>query len=93
MIVNKTTLNGNLKNKRVFSVNLALKSLVELMEKVRWAKLVWSASNILRHSFVLLLALQKRLLIKDKLMQWRIVESDEYVLCKTASEKLEHLFF
>lgn len=82
-----------LEKQGIFSVKLGLKSIIQPQMKINWARLVWSASNIPRHSFIFWLTLQKRLLRKNKLFKGKVIDSNMCVLCKYARENVEHLFF
>lgn len=83
----------NLEQQGRFSVKKVYEFLLQPQENISWAKLVWSASNIPRHSFIFWLALHKRLLTRDKLHHWKIIETDICVLCNEAREEIDHLFF
>lgn len=78
---------------RVLTIKLALEAIIQPQVKVNWAKLMWSSSNIPRHSFIYWLALQGKLLTKNKLLHWKVVDTNMCVLCKSDSETIEHLFF
>lgn len=52
-----------------FSIRSAFNCLFKPGQKLKWTNLVWSKSNLPRHSFTLWLALHKRLPTKDKLCE------------------------
>ena len=60
---------------------------------VPWSKLVWSKKNILRHSFILWLALNKKLYTLDKLSAWGVTSVTFCFFYNSSYETHEHLFF
>lgn len=87
------SIEGKLNKKGNIDVKSAMRSLILPQDKVNWANLVWSSSNITRHSVVFWLAFHNKFLTKDKILKGRIIDSNVCVFCKSASEKIEHLFF
>ncbi|KAJ0969747.1 hypothetical protein J5N97_022624 [Dioscorea zingiberensis] len=61
--------------------------------KVGWSKLVWSRSNLPKHSFIFWLALLNRLQTRDKLCKWNVTNSLTCPLCNNEREEISHLFF
>ncbi|XP_060200469.1 uncharacterized protein LOC132628723 [Lycium barbarum] len=68
--------------------------MVSQYQKVEWGKLVLLKGIILRHQFILWMALQRKLLTVDKVIKWGITVQTECVLCDTLLEEtFDHLFF
>ena len=76
-----------------FATNVVWRDLYCQGNRVSWNQLVWFPQNILRHSFVLWLAIQGRLLTQDRIAMWDPNRVMEYVFCKQCLESHEHLFF
>lgn len=64
-------------------------------EQRRWDTryVVWHRKIVLRHAFILWVALHRRLLIIDHLQNWFPTITDTSVLCVASSETHNHLFF
>ncbi|XP_020260934.1 uncharacterized protein LOC109837204 [Asparagus officinalis] len=60
---------------------------------VPWADTVWESSNLPKHSFILWLAIQNRLLTKDRLLKRGVIQSNHCSLCEGGSESHKHLYF
>ncbi|PWA72857.1 RNA-directed DNA polymerase, eukaryota, Reverse transcriptase zinc-binding domain protein [Artemisia annua] len=50
--------------------------------KVKWRSVIWFPQSIPRHTFVLWMAVQERLMTQDKIAKWRMDEVLECTLCK-----------
>ncbi|GFS40281.1 hypothetical protein Acr_00g0067560 [Actinidia rufa] len=74
-----------------FQSRLAYEFLRPKNAKLTWPKLVWHATIISRHSFILWLGLKDRLLTKNKLRDY--IEDQSCPLCSAQNETLNHLFF
>ena len=61
--------------------------------KVKWCSMIWFSQCIPRHTFVLWMAVQERLMTQDKIAKWRMNEVLECTLCKKCMDSHEHLFF
>ncbi|GKA46438.1 RNA-directed DNA polymerase, eukaryota, reverse transcriptase zinc-binding domain protein [Tanacetum coccineum] len=61
--------------------------------KVIWKSMIWFPQSIPRHSFVLWMAVQGRLMTQDKIVIWKPNEDMECALCKQCLDSDEHLFF
>ncbi|GKD14790.1 RNA-directed DNA polymerase, eukaryota, reverse transcriptase zinc-binding domain protein [Tanacetum coccineum] len=61
--------------------------------KVDWFSMVWFAQSIPRHAFVTWLAIQKRLMTRDKLLIWRPNDDFKCALCNKCPDSHNHLFF
>ena len=60
---------------------------------VVWKDLVWFPQNIPRHSFVIWLAIQERLMTQDRIAAWKQDDEMKCVFCKQCQDSHEHLFF
>lgn len=60
---------------------------------VPWAKHIWGAHHLPRHSFITWIALQERLPTLQRLLDWGITDSSTCKLCGTAAETESHLLF
>ncbi|XP_020250848.1 uncharacterized protein LOC109828230 [Asparagus officinalis] len=61
---------------------------------VPWYNTIWGKLNYPKHTFVLWLAVQNRLLTQDRLMRRGTINSNTCLLCAgSASETRNHLFF
>ena len=60
---------------------------------VVWKDVVWYAQNIPRHSFVLWLAVQERLMTQDRLAAWKQDDELRCTFCNLCQDSHEHLFF
>nr|XP_043616417.1 uncharacterized protein LOC122588377 [Erigeron canadensis] len=76
-----------------FSTRQAWYNLREEWPEVKWRKVIWFNQCIPRHAFMLWLAVQGKLLTKDKLAIWNKNAELECVFCKSTADSHEHLFF
>ena len=60
---------------------------------VGWKDLVWFPQNIPRHSFVIWMAVQERLMTQDRIAAWKHDDELRCVFCKQCQDSHEHLFF
>ncbi|XP_050238122.1 uncharacterized protein LOC126687608 [Mercurialis annua] len=74
-----------------------VKSLFEKMNgahnSVIWHNLIWFPGHIPKFSFIAWLCLKRRILTKDKLVKWKVIDSDTCSLCGCEPENIDHLFF
>ncbi|XP_020243054.1 uncharacterized protein LOC109821279 [Asparagus officinalis] len=62
--------------------------------KVEWHDFVWEKLNYPKHSFIVWLAIQNKLLTQDRLHKKGIIQSNQCYLCEgTVEENRDHLFF
>ncbi|XP_022030828.1 uncharacterized protein LOC110931754 [Helianthus annuus] len=66
--------------------------------EVSWSEIVWFASCIPKHAFLLWLVIRKKLLTQDKLLRWEQTRRKSMnmmccVLCYNNLDSHEHLFF
>ncbi|KAL9661428.1 hypothetical protein QQ045_026252 [Rhodiola kirilowii] len=66
---------------------------VGLRDPVDWFKLVWNSFNAPRDSLNAWLAVQDKLLTRDRMSHWGIQISKSCALCQTENESRDHLFF
>lgn len=60
--------------------------------EVNWAKAIWSAYGIPRHSFFAWLVIQNRCPTKDRLLSWGLQVQPLCLLCNLQPETRDHLF-
>ncbi|GJT29450.1 RNA-directed DNA polymerase, eukaryota, reverse transcriptase zinc-binding domain protein [Tanacetum coccineum] len=60
---------------------------------VQWDKLVWFSQCILRHTFILWLAIKGKLITQDKLIKWYPQKVVSCPFCSRIPDSHEHLFF
>ncbi|XP_047309745.1 uncharacterized protein LOC124913184 [Impatiens glandulifera] len=77
---------GKLKSRIVWNV------IREKGQIVNWAALVWSSKVILRHRFILWLALRGRLNTRDRILAYMDIPDANCLLCDGNTESIFHLF-
>ncbi|XP_047342829.1 uncharacterized protein LOC124946311 [Impatiens glandulifera] len=78
--------NGKLKSRIVWNV------IREKGQTVDWAALVWSSKFILRHRFILWLALRGRLNTRDRILAYMDIPDANCLHCDGNTESICHLF-
>lgn len=63
------------------------------MEQVDWHNRVWFKKNYPRHSFILWMAIRRKLMTKSGMQRFDLSSSDLYSLCNQGREDLDNLFF
>ncbi|XP_060200088.1 uncharacterized protein LOC132628307 [Lycium barbarum] len=77
-----------------FSISKAYRTMQPTWPKVPRKQLVLLKGLVLKHQFILWLAIQRRLATVDRLQKWGIQVAKKCVLYETnAVENLDHLFF
>ncbi|XP_020252239.1 uncharacterized protein LOC109829580 [Asparagus officinalis] len=72
----------------------ALYNVLKPGSKVDWHDTVWDKLNYPKHSFIMWLAIQDKLLTQDRLHKRGIIQSNQCLLCEGAvAESRNHLFF
>lgn len=61
--------------------------------KVEWKDVVWFKQFNPRHAFILWLAVQGKLMTKDRVAKWQSNSCKQCALCKSGNDSHEHLFF
>ncbi|XP_074298357.1 uncharacterized protein LOC141629219 [Silene latifolia] len=61
--------------------------------RISWARVVWNKAVLPKHSFMVVLAMQRKLATIDQLMHRGVHLVNRCVLCKAANEDHSHLFF
>ncbi|GKB71152.1 RNA-directed DNA polymerase, eukaryota, reverse transcriptase zinc-binding domain protein [Tanacetum coccineum] len=82
--------NGN--DKR-FSTSIVWKGVIGENRKVSWHKTVWYPNCIPKHTFILWLAVKKRICTQDRMAKWYPSKVFECSLCKKEHDSHDHLFF
>ncbi|XP_019264347.1 PREDICTED: uncharacterized protein LOC109241979 [Nicotiana attenuata] len=62
-------------------------------EKVSWRKVVCHNGGCPRWNFVLTMTAHGRLYTKDRLQRWGVSVDQDYILCNSDKETIQHLFF
>ncbi|GAV69890.1 zf-RVT domain-containing protein, partial [Cephalotus follicularis] len=75
------------------STKLAWQSIRARSAEVGWHNLVWHPARIPKHAFCLWLAMRRAHRIRDKLLDWGVINSASCVFNCGEVESLEHLFF
>ena len=60
--------------------------------KVPWANFVWAKKIAPRHSFIMWLVAQQKLMTMDKLVHWGVISQNCCFLCSREEESHNHLF-
>ncbi|GJT88377.1 RNA-directed DNA polymerase, eukaryota, reverse transcriptase zinc-binding domain protein [Tanacetum coccineum] len=76
-----------------FSGKIAWADLLIPNPAVSWYKIIWFSQNILRHAFMLWLAINKRLNTQDRVAVWNKVDELKCPLCSVVKDDHNHLFF
>ena len=77
----------------VYNIALGYKLFLGEHERVHWSSQVWSNWNIPKHCFILWLAFQNGLSIRDILARFMENIDTSCVFCQRQTETKEHLFF
>ena len=67
--------------------------LVGIQRRDRRYTQVWNRMNVPKHSFILWLAVQGRLMTKDRAARFMIIQKTGCEFCRNAEETSQHLFF
>ncbi|XP_050233320.1 uncharacterized protein LOC126681807 [Mercurialis annua] len=76
-----------------FYISKAWKELRSESNQVRWYKLVWNKNIVPRFSFLLWLAIKRRMNTKSRLVKWGVVPDDKCVLCQNEKETIDHCLY
>ncbi|XP_060973752.1 uncharacterized protein LOC133038997 [Cannabis sativa] len=76
-----------------FQISAWYSFLCPIQNKVHWCDEVWGRFNIPKHSFILWLAVQKRLKKRDWLTKFQNIADTKCPICMQQEETSEHLFF
>lgn len=79
--------------KHLFSTQETWKLLREQKDKCRWSRGVWFSQATPKFAFIMWLATLNRLSTMDRISSWNPGADSTCVLCKSASESRDHLFF
>ena len=77
----------------VFTVSSAWNHFRPKRSSVNWHYTIWFPQAIRRHTFIVWLAVQNRLVTQDKLLKWGLISSISCVFCRTNVDERNHLFF
>ncbi|GKD63582.1 RNA-directed DNA polymerase, eukaryota, reverse transcriptase zinc-binding domain protein [Tanacetum coccineum] len=84
------TNDGKCKN---FSTNKAWMDWRDRERKVDWCDLVWFSNYTSKHSFIVWMAVQDRLITQKRIMKWYLEKKLKCSLCGMKPDSLNHLFF
>ncbi|GJV32892.1 RNA-directed DNA polymerase, eukaryota, reverse transcriptase zinc-binding domain protein [Tanacetum coccineum] len=76
-----------------FSAKAVWSDIIPVKPVVPWDKIVWFSQNIPRHSFILWLAINKKLKTQDKMVVWLRLDSLKCSLCNEVHDDHNHLSF
>lgn len=68
-------------------------SLLDSHPRVQWSTVVWPLGGIPRHSFLCWLVTLDCCPTRDRMIKWGLNVSPTCLLCNTANESRDHLFF
>ncbi|GJT35991.1 RNA-directed DNA polymerase, eukaryota, reverse transcriptase zinc-binding domain protein [Tanacetum coccineum] len=80
-------------NEGKFTVKQAYEDLRSNSDEVKWCKTVWFLQNISKHSFILWMVIQNKLITQDKLRSWGSYDLMVCALCNQDNDSHQHLFF
>ncbi|KAG7537122.1 Reverse transcriptase zinc-binding domain [Arabidopsis suecica] len=78
---------------RIFSAKATWEQLCDHSPLVPWSNVVWFKEAVPRFAFSSWLALRGRLPTRDRLRRWGMTVPSSCVLCNSANETHDHLFF
>ncbi|GJR06050.1 RNA-directed DNA polymerase, eukaryota, reverse transcriptase zinc-binding domain protein [Tanacetum coccineum] len=76
-----------------FSTSIVWKDVIRENGKVSWYKIVWHPNCIPKHTFILWIAVKKRLCTQDIMAKWYPSKVFKCSLCKKEPDSHDHLFF
>lgn len=76
-----------------FTMSSVWKDVREEIDQVCWKNLVWHSHSIPKHTYILWLAVRKKLCTQDKLQRWYPNKTYECSLCEKGVDSHDHLFF
>ncbi|XP_070007758.1 uncharacterized protein LOC142165311 [Nicotiana tabacum] len=97
MKAKKTFEEANFNHEDIRKMNCSIKQIYHKLRgnfsKVSWRRVVCSNAGCPRWTFILTMTAHGKLYTKDRLRKWEIQIDQECVLCRQASETIQHLFF
>lgn len=76
-----------------YAIQHVLKDIRGEDDDVSWANLVWFSNCIPRHTFILWLAVKKKLVTQDKLLKWYPHGEFKCPFCNDVPDSYDHIFF
>ena len=73
-----------------YSTKVAWECLRDNWPKVGWSHVVWFSQSTTKHSFILWLAVQGKLLTQDRMMSWHQGEDLKCSLCSNTNDSHQH---
>ncbi|KAK4727170.1 hypothetical protein R3W88_032087 [Solanum pinnatisectum] len=80
-------------NMNKYSIKEVYRKMRGDMDRVDWRKLVWANFKAPKWLFIMYIALNRRLLTRDRLAQWGLADEVTCPLCQVSDEDIDHLFF
>ncbi|XP_074288645.1 uncharacterized protein LOC141613800 [Silene latifolia] len=80
-------------NHSEYTVSQGYKWLTGPQTKVAWWPLIWSRVNYPKHSFIGWLAIQDKLLTKDRLLKFGVLQDEKCELCLDHIKDHQHLLY
>ncbi|GAV70785.1 zf-RVT domain-containing protein [Cephalotus follicularis] len=81
------------KPRQSFTIKAALEAIRPYNNRVEWSSMVWFPNNIPKHSFCAWLTVLGTHNIKDKLLEWGGITSNQCLFACGSPESASHLFF
>nr|GEV10409.1 hypothetical protein [Tanacetum cinerariifolium] len=76
-----------------FYTSIVWNDMQPMGHKVDWKDLLWFSQCIPKHSFVLWMVMQEKLLTQDKILKWKPNKVKMCAMCGQNTDSHEHLFF
>lgn len=76
-----------------FKMNVVWQDIRVRKPRVSWYQLVWYSCCIPKHSFILWLAIRRKLMTQDSMQEWQPGGDLKCVFCGLQRDSVEHLFF
>ncbi|GKA31569.1 reverse transcriptase zinc-binding domain-containing protein [Tanacetum coccineum] len=78
---------------RVFGTRIVWKDWSYYGAKMEWYPVIWYNMSIPKHTFVVWMALQNKLMTQENIAKWKDDDGMKCSLCQCCMDSLEHLFF
>ncbi|XP_050238425.1 uncharacterized protein LOC126687917 [Mercurialis annua] len=76
-----------------FSISYTWNEMREQFDQVSWHRLIWNKHSVPRFSFLLWLAMRRKMRTKDRLFKWKVVEDEVCIFCNHDAETIDHCLF
>ncbi|GKB99496.1 RNA-directed DNA polymerase, eukaryota, reverse transcriptase zinc-binding domain protein [Tanacetum coccineum] len=78
---------------RVFGTRIVWKDWSYYGAKMEWYPVIWYNMSIPKHTFVVWMALQNKLMTQENIAKWKDDDGMKCSLCQCCMDSIEHLFF